>query len=187
MKNILYVCALTFSMGVSAQSNTELVKHFEAYYKQMRTQGDTQGVINAITHLNILKPLEAEKDTLAYIYLNEGQFNQALNTIGFEQKVNDSDIALEVKAVALKSLEQIELALPFYQTIYNKTKNPVVAYEIAEIFLQLNKLVEAKQYIAFGLDNATEKQGKAFYETQQPYQVPLKAAFLYLGCLVEVQ
>lgn len=185
MKNILFIFTLAFTTGLSAQSNTELVKHYEAYYKQMRTQGDTQGVINAITHLNILKPIEARKDTLAYIYLNEGKFNQALNTIGFEQKVTDSDIALEVKAVALKSLDQVELALPFYQTIYNKSKSAVVAYEIAEINLQLKQLVEARKYVELGLNDATDQQGKAFYETQQPYQVPLKAALLYLDALIK--
>lgn len=185
MKNILYVFALTFSMGVFAQNNTELVSHYEAYYKQMKTQGDTQGIINAITHLNILKPLEARKDTLAYIYLNEGKFNQALNTIGFEQKATDSKIALEVKAVALKSLGEVALALPFYQTIYNTSKNAGLAYEIAEINLQLNNLVEAKKYVDLGLNSVTDKQGKAFYEKQQPYQVPLKAALYYLDALIK--
>ncbi|WP_044401642.1 hypothetical protein [Lacinutrix sp. Hel_I_90] len=185
MKNILYVFALTFSMNLFAQNNTELVNHYEAYYQQMKTQGDTQGIINAMTHLNILKPLEARKDTLAYIYLNEGKFNQALNTIGFEQKATDSKIALEVKAVALKSLGEVALALPFYQTIYITSKNAGLAYEIAEINLQLNNLAEAKKYVDLGLNSVTDKQGKAFYEKQQPYQVPLKAALYYLDALIK--
>lgn len=185
MKNILYLIVLTFSIGLSAQNNTELVKHYQAYYKQMKIQGDTQGVINAITHLNILKPSEARKDTLAYIYLNEGKFNQALSTIGYEQKTTDSDIATEVKAVSLKSLGELERALPFYLILYNKSKNATVAYEIAEINLQLNNLVESKKYIDMGFANVTDKQGKAYYERQQPYQVPLKAGFHYLDALVK--
>lgn len=185
MKNILFLLAITFSFGLSAQNNSELIKHYEAYYKQMKTQGDTQGVINAITHLNVLKPSQARKDTLAYIYMNDGKFKQALNTIGFEKKATDSDIALEVKAISLKSLGEVERALPFYQTIYNKSKNVLVAYELAEINLQLNKLTESKRYIDYGIANSKDNQGKSFYETQQPYQVPFKAAFYYLEALVK--
>ena len=55
----------------------------------MRTQGDVQGVINALTHLNILSPNQARKDTLAVLYMNEGKHIQALNTIGIDKNEND--------------------------------------------------------------------------------------------------
>ena len=92
---LLLVCG---GLQVNAQENSDLIKHFEAYYKQMKLQGDMQGVVNAMTHLNILAPSEARKDTLAYIYMSEGNYMQALNTIGIDRKVDDSDIAVEVKA-----------------------------------------------------------------------------------------
>ena len=185
MKNILFVLAFGFSLSLCAQNDATLVKHYDAYYKQMKLQGDTQGVINALTHLNVLKPSEARKDTLAYIYLNEGKFKQAINTIGFEQKSTDSDIALEVKAVALKSLGELERALPFYETIYTKMQSAQVAYEIADLNMNLNKFADSKKYIDLGLASVKDTQGKAFYETNQPYQVPLKAAFHYLDALVK--
>jgi len=185
MKNILFLFAIAFSLNLSAQNKSELIKHYEAYYKQMKTQGDTQGIINAITHLNVIKPSEARKDTLAYIYMKEGSYSQALNTIGFEKKTTDSEIALEVKAVSLKSLGEAERAVPFFEAIYNKNKNILVAYELAEINLQLNKLTESKKYVDFGIANAKDNQGKSFFETQQPYQVPIKAAFHYLEALVK--
>ncbi|QXP60781.1 hypothetical protein [Olleya sp. HaHaR_3_96] len=185
MKKILYLALFSFSFGAIAQSNDDLTKHYEAYYKQMKTQGDAQGIINAITHLNVLKPSEARKDTLAYIYLNEGKFNQALNTIGIEQKATDSDMALEVKAVSLKSLGNAEGSYPFFKTIYDKYQNAQVAYELAEINLNMNKLTEAKKYIDLGLANVKDNQGKSFYETQQPYKVPLKSAFYYLDALIK--
>jgi len=150
----------------------------------MKIQGDTQGVINALTHLNVLKPSEARKDTLAYIYLNEGKFTQALNTIGFEKKATDSDIALEVKAVSLKSLGELERALPFYETIYSKLPNAQIAYEVAEINMNLNKFDASKKYIDLGFAKVKDTQTKVFYETNQPYQVPLKAALYYLDGLV---
>ncbi|MGB6268824.1 MAG: hypothetical protein WBF67_07405 [Olleya sp.] len=184
MKNLLYLILFCFSFSAVAQNNDALVKHYEAYYKQMKTQGDVQGIINALTHLNVLKPSEARKDTLAYVYLNDGKFSQALNTIGIEYKATDSDIALEVKAVALKSLGELERALPFYKAIYNKSQNAQVAYELAEINLNLNDLTEAKKYIDSGLPQVKDTQGKSFYETQQPYTVPLKAAFYYMDALI---
>ncbi|WP_397364332.1 hypothetical protein [Olleya sp. R77988] len=185
MKNIFYLLLFCFSFSAVAQNNDALVKHYEAYYKQMKTQGDVQGVINALTHLNVLKPSQARKDTLAYVYLNDGKFTQALNTIGIEFKSSDSDIALEVKAVALKSLGEIERSLPFYKAIYDKSQNTQVAYELAEINLNLNKLIEAKKYVDLGLAQVKDTQGKSFYETQQPYTVSLKAAFYYLDALVK--
>ncbi|WNH08851.1 hypothetical protein [Thalassobellus suaedae] len=97
MKKLLALLLLVGSMQLSAQENTNLLKHYEAYYKQMKTQGDVQGIINAMTHLNVLEPSEARKDTLAYIYMSEGKYSQALNTIGVERKLDDSDIAIEVK------------------------------------------------------------------------------------------
>lgn len=185
MKNLLFFLVIGFSCSLSAQNDAALIKHYEAYYEQMKVQGDSQGVINALTHLNILKPSEARKDTLAYIYLNEGKYSQALNTIGFELKATDSDIALEVKAVALKSLGELERALPFFEAIYKKLPNAQVAYEIAEINMNLNKTSDSKKYIDLGLASVKDTQGKAFYETQQPYQVSLKAAFYYLDALVK--
>ena len=185
MKKILYLAVFGFCLGANAQSNDALTKHYEAYYKQMKAQGDVQGLINAITHLNVLKPSEARKDTLAYIYLKEGKFNQALNTIGTEQNSSDSEMALEVKAVALKSLGNMEGSIPFFKAIYDKNKNAQVAYELAELNLNLNKLTEAKKYIDLGLTNVKDNQGKSFYETQQPYKVSLKSAFYYLDALVQ--
>ncbi len=184
MKNLFYLVIFCFSFVATAQNNDALTKHYQAYYKQMKSQGDVQGIINAMTHLNILKPSEARKDTLAYIYLNEGKFTQALNTIGIEQKSTDSDIALEVKAVALKSLGDLKQSLPFYSALYTKSKNASVAYEIAENYLNLNNLTEAKKYVDLGLKTVNDNQGKTFYETQQPYAVSLKAALYYLDAIV---
>ncbi|RAJ18012.1 hypothetical protein [Olleya aquimaris] len=185
MKNLLYLIIFCFSFSGVAQNNDALVNHYEAFYKQMKAQGDIQGVINALTHLNVLKPSQARKDTLAYVYLNDGKYTQALNTIGIDYKATDSDIALEVKAIALKSLGELELSLPFYKAIYEKSQNAQVAYEIAEINLNLNNLTEAKNYIDLGLAQVKDTQGKSFYETQQPYTVPLKAALYYLDALVK--
>ena len=184
MKRLFGLILLVSSFMLSAQSNAELIKHYEAYYKQMRAQGDVQGIINGMTHLNLLVPSQARKDTLAYLYMTEGKYMQALNTIGVEKSDADSDIAVEVKALSLKSVKQPKLAIAFFEEMFKRSPNPLVAYELAELNLQTQKLTEAEKHITYGLANSKDDMKKAFYETQTPYEVSLKAAFMYLNALV---
>ena len=184
MKKIIALGLLVSGFTLSAQSNTDLLNHYEAYYKQMKQQGDVQGIINAMTHLNVLSPSLARKDTLAYIYMSEDKYVQALNTIGYERLVDDSDIAIEVKAVSLKAVKQPELAIGHFEEMFKRNPNALVAYELAELNLQTQKLAETEKHIAYGLANAKDDMKKAFYETQTPYEVSLKSAFMYLNALV---
>lgn len=138
-----------------------------------------------MTHLNVIAPSQARKDTLAYIYMSEGLNLQALNTIGIDRIIDDSDIAVEVKAVALKAVNQPKLAVLQFEEMFKRKPNALIAYELAEINLQLKQLEEANKHITYGLANANAEEKKAFYETQTPYQVPLKSAFMYLNALLE--
>ncbi len=184
MKQITIAIALLFSVSIFAQTNAELKKHYETFYKQMKKQGDVQGIINAMTHLDILEPSVARKDTLAYVYLSEGQYVQALNVIGVEKNATDSDINVEVKALALKNLNQPKMALEHYEILYKRNPNPYLAYEMADLKIQTDDLAGAKNNIEYGLTNVKDDMKKAFYETQQPYETSLKAAFLYLKGLM---
>ncbi len=184
MKKVIFLFAVAISFNATAQTKTELVKHFEAYYLQMKAQGDTQGVINAMTHLNVLAPTQARKDTLAYIYASEGKNAQALNTIGITLNPGNSDINVEVKAIALKALSQPDKALVFYEELFKRKPNSYLAYELADLKIQLKDWSGAKKTIDYGLANAKDEMKRAFYETQTPYQTSLKAAFKYLKALV---
>ncbi len=188
MKQIKIV-ALTIGMifcaaGVFAQTNEDLKAHYEAYYKQMKKQGDVQGIINAMTHLNLLEPNVARQDTLAYLYLSEGKYMQALNTIGYEKNENDSDMNVEVKALALKNLNQPKMAIEHYEVLFKRNPNVYLAYEMADIKLQINDLAGAKANIEYGLANVKDDMKRAYYETQQPYETSMKAALTYLKGLL---
>jgi len=185
MKKFSIVLILFIAVNTFAQTNQELLNHYEAFYKQMKNQGDVQGVINGLTHLTILDPSQARKDTLALIYMSEGKHALALNTIGVENNAADSDIATEVKALSLKALNETDRALIFFEKLFNRDPNPSLAYELSESYLQTNQLEKAKTYADYGVENATDKMGKTFYEAQQPYQVSMKAAFLYLQGLIK--
>lgn len=185
MKKLFFLAALLPALYLQAQTKSELTKHYEAFYEQMKKQGDIQGIADAMTHLNVLQPSQARLDTLAYVYMSDGRYLQALNTIGIDPNPSDSDIALEVKAVSLKSLGEAERAIPHFNEMFTRKPNAQIAYELGDLNLQVGKLEEAKKHINYGIANAPENAAKAYYESTQPYQVPLKAGFYYLkGILV---
>ncbi|WP_033960225.1 hypothetical protein [Psychroserpens jangbogonensis] len=184
MKKILCLVVIMASMSMTAQTKTELLKHFEGYYKQMKNQGDVQGVINAMTHLNVLQPSQQRLDTLAYIYVSEGRNLEALNTIGIDNNATDSNISTEVKALALKALNQPQRAVIFYEVLFQKEPNSYLAYEIADLKTQTQDLAGAKASVDYGLANVKDEMKKAFYETQQPYDVSMKGALTYLKAIV---
>ena len=181
IKIVAVVLGMVFcSTSVFGQGKEELKAHYEVYYQQMKKQGDVQGIINAMTHLNILEPSVARQDTLAYLYLSEGKYVQALNTIGVEKNATDSDINVEVKALALKNLNQPKMALEHYEVLYKRNPNVYLAYEMADMKLQVNDVAGAKSNIEYGLANVKDDMKRGFYETQQPYETSMKAALMYL-------
>lgn len=184
MKKLVGLVVVMGGLMMSAQTNSELISHYEAFCKQMRVQGDVQGIINGMTHLNVLAPSQPRKDTLAYIYMSEGKHIQALNTIGIEQRLIDSDIAVEVKAISLKAAKRPDLAIGHFDELFKRNPGALVAYELAELNLQTQKIDEAEKHIVYGLANSKDDMKKAFYETQTPYEVSLKAAFMYLNALL---
>jgi tetratricopeptide (TPR) repeat protein len=138
-----------------------------------------------MTHLDVLVPSQARKDTLAYLYVSEGKNVEALNTIGIEKNANDSDLNVEVKAIALKSLNETKRALEHYEVLFSRKPSPYLAYEIADLKIQLQDLAGAQASIDYGLANATDDMKHAFYEMQQPYETSMKAALTYLKALVK--
>jgi len=180
MKKLVGVLVFMFALQVSAQDNSALLKHYEAFYKQMQNQGDVQGVINALTHLNLLAPSQARLDTLAVLYMNNNNHIQALNTIGIEKVAGDSDMAVEVKAISLQRLNQPARAVEQYEELFKRSPSAMIAYELADLKIQLNDIAGASLHITYGLENAKDDMMRSFYESQSPYQVPVKAAFIYL-------
>lgn len=185
MRKIACLAVLLTAGALQAQTQETLKNHYEAYYRQMRLQGDVQGVINALTHLNVLEPSIARRDTLAYIYANNEEHLQALNLLGIDLNPNDSDLALRVKALSLKSLNQPKRALEQFQELFKRTPNAYLAYEMADLRIQLGENAGALLDITYGVENATSEMNYAFYERQQPYEVPLKAALIHLRGLAQ--
>ena len=184
MRKFAVLILLLIGFNGISQSNNELTEHYKAFYNEMRLQGDISGVINALTHLNVLSPSTARRDTLAFVYMNNGQHLQALNTIGIEKKTDDSDLAVQVKAVSLKALNQPKRALEHFEVLFTRAPSAYLAYELADLKIQVGDNDGASTNIEYGIANAKDDQKYAFYERQQPYEVPLKAAFHHLKGLV---
>lgn len=185
MKRVVFVLIMGFGLLSTAQTKTELQKHYEEFYKEMRTQGDVNGVINALTHLNVLSPSQERRDTLAYIYANNNQHGQALNTIGIEKSDADSDLSVQVKAISLKALNQPKRALEHFEVLFIRNSNPHLAYELADLKIQTGDISGAEKNIEFGIANTKDDMKHAFYERQQPYEASLKAAFYHLKGLTQ--
>ena len=186
MKNLIAILVFVFSMSLTAQTNQDLLSHYKKYYKQMQSQAAIQGVINALTHLNILEPSQARKDTLATLYMNEGRHVEALNTIGIEKNESDSDLAVQVKAFSLKAINDIDQSMVHYEELFKRKPNPFIAYELAEMKIRTGDLMGATRNITFGIANSDGEIVRNYYETQQPYSVPMRAAFTYLKGLVKI-
>ncbi len=185
MKKFTTLLLISMSLTATAQTSSDLQKHFEAFYQEMRLQGDVDGVVNALTHLNVLSPSKERRDTLAYVYANNNQHLQALNTIGIEKEATDSDMAVQVKAISLKALNQPKRALEQFEELFNRQPNAYLAYELADLKIQTGDNSGAVANIEYGITNAKDDMKYAFYERQQPYEVPLKAAFLHLKALTQ--
>ncbi|MBT8282427.1 MAG: hypothetical protein KJO86_01710 [Muriicola sp.] len=179
---ILLLISVSYSFG---QNSTDLKSHYEAFYKQMKAQGDVNGVIHALTHLNVLSPTVQRRDTLAYVYANNNQHIQALNTIGIEKNEADSDLAVQVKAISLKAINQPKRALEQFEVLNQRSPNAYLAYELADLKIQTGDNEGAMANIEYALSNLQEGMTYAFYERQQPYEVSLNAALLHLKGLVQ--
>ena len=157
----LFFCGV-FQFGF-AQSNSDLLSHYKAYYAQMQKHGDVHGIINAMTHLLVLEPNEARQDTLAALYMNEGKYIQALNILGIQKEDTDSDMAVEVKAVSLKSLNEPARALEHYEVLFQRNPNVGLAYELADLKIQIDDIIGANTNITYGIANSTDEMMKPYY------------------------
>lgn len=185
MKKTVLLLLLLVGFAGASQTKNELLEHYKAFYQEMRLQGDVNGVIGALTHMNVLSPSKERRDTLAFVYMNDGQHIQALNTIGIEKNADDSELAIQIKAVSLKALNQPKRALEHFEALFSRNPSPYVAYELADLKIQTGDISGALTNIEYGIANATDEMQYAFYERQQPYEVPLKAAFYHLKGLAD--
>ena len=190
MKKItLYFLVLACAGFVQAQKKqkggsnfkSELADHYEAYYKLMLSNNDLDGAIEGLSHLIVLNPSEARKDTLAFMYLQANKPLQAIQTSG-ESK---SDMALRTKAISYKNLNNPKKAIEHYEELLSRTKSVTDAYELSQLQFSIQRYGEAKATINYGYQNAKDEKVRIFVKGNSYLETPIKAAFLNVLGLIE--
>lgn len=189
MKKILLctIALLTFTVS-QAQKNkkntateTALTQHYEKYYKMMLKNNDLDGAIEGLSHLIVLSPSEAKKDTLAFMYLQANKAFQALSVA----ENSTSNLALKTKAIAFKNLNNPKKAIENYEALLKNNNNVLDAYELAQLQFGIQRFGEAKETILYGLKNAKDEKVRIFIKGNSYIETPIKAAFLNILGLIE--
>jgi len=162
-------------------TETALTTHYQKYYKMMLDNNDLDGAIEGLSHLIILAPTEAKKDTLAYMYLQAKKPMQAIKVVGN----STSDLALRTKAIGFKNLNNPKKAIENYEALIQKNKSVLDAYELAQLQFSIQRFGEAKATINYGLQNSKEEKVRIFVKGNSYLETPVKAAFLNILGLIE--
>jgi tetratricopeptide (TPR) repeat protein len=82
-------------------------------------------------------------DTLAMLYMQQGQFTQCYHWADKRLKTKPDDNALlEMKGVSLDKLGQPKEAIDIFEKLFAKTKNPYHAYKLMEMQYGIKRLAE---------------------------------------------
>jgi len=189
MKNLIlcFVVLLTIST-VKAQkkkkennTHTALTAHYQKYYKMMLENNNLDGAIEGLSHLIILAPSQAKKDTLGYMYLQANKPKQAIKIVGN----STSALALKTIAIGFKNLNNPKKAIENYEALIQKTKSVLDAYELVQLQFSIQRFGEAKATINYGLQNSKDEKIRVFIKDNSYIETPIKAAFLNILGLIE--
>lgn len=187
-KIILCLIALVAFTNTQAQKNkkgvnveTALTSHYQKYYKMMLDNNDLDGAISGLSHLIVLAPTEAKKDTLAFMYLQANKPMQALKVVG----ESSSELALKTKAISFKNINNPKKAIENYEALIQKNNSVLDAYELAQLQFSIQRFGEAKATINYGLQNSKNEKVRIFVKGNSYIETPVKAAFLNILGLIE--
>lgn len=188
-KIILCLIALVGFTNTQAQKNkkgvnveTALTSHYQKYYKMMLNNNDLDGAISGLSHLIVLAPSQAKKDTLAFMYLQANKPMQALKVVG----ESSSELALKTKAISFKNINNPKKAIENYEALIQKNNSVLDAYELAQLQFSIQRFGEAKATINYGLQNSKDEKVRIFVKGNNYIETPVKAAFLNILGLIEL-
>lgn len=164
-----------------ANTETALTNHYQKYYKMMLNNNDLDGAISGLSHLIVLAPTEAKKDTLAFLYLQANKPMQALKVVG----ESSSELALKTKAISFKNINNPKKAIENYEALIQINNSVLDAYELAQLQFSIQRFGEAKATINYGLQNSKDEKVRIFVKGNNYIETPIKAAFLNVLGLIE--
>lgn len=116
----------------------------EKVFRDALKFGDLVVAKSALYEMIALKPAEKTlKDSLALVYINLGQPQQAILLTRDILAENPANLGmLEVKAIAQQSIGMAKEALTDYETLFSKQKNVFHLYQIATLQYDLKRMAE---------------------------------------------
>lgn len=125
--------------GSPASPNENLAVYHNAVSLQ-----DYGTAIHALNYILVGSPSDsAYADTLAMLYVQNGQYLQAELLASIQLNRGYTDMRMEIKAVAAKNINDLIVAIDSYGTLYEKTKNRLFGFEKLQLENGIKRLEEA--------------------------------------------
>ncbi len=142
--------AVTFiTLAAFAQTKKQIAAtvkssaHLKVFNMALASGDGNTAVIALNYYLNEQGENNAYADTLAMLYMQQGQFAQCYHWADKRLKTKpDDNSLLEMKAVSLDKLGQPKEAIDIFEKLLPKTKNPYHAYKLMEMQYGIKRLAE---------------------------------------------
>ncbi|MDX2001638.1 MAG: hypothetical protein SFW35_04365 [Chitinophagales bacterium] len=162
----------------------------KAIYRNALKYNDFQTAINAVFNMIAYNPNEATlKDTLTYLYYNNGQYVQSL-LVGTEilEKSDTNQNILEIVAISQQNLGLYKESLESYEKLYKLTKSVMHQYKIATLQYTLKRYGECGATIDKILSSKDSDQKINISDAnRQSQDVSIKAAVLNMNGVIYLE
>lgn len=176
--------------GSSSNSNQQLYDINKSIYRNALKYNDLGTATQAVYTMLAVAPNELNlKDTLAYLYYNNGQYVQAL-LIGLEivEKSDTNKNILEIVAISQQNLGLLKESLENYEKLYKQSKNIYHQYKVATLQYALKRYGEC----GVTIDKILQDKGNTEMITitdanRQQQEVSIKAAVLNMNGVMALE
>lgn len=190
----LLICIMLFTPENSHAQNKEaqssqLFKHFQMKYIFGRKYNDGEAMKDAMYSMIALDPTDDSlKLNLCYYYLENNQFAQSLFvSADLLARSPDNLDALRMNAISLENMGLRDRAVTQYESLYLKTSDITVLYQVSMLQFDLERYNECLTNIDIMLKNPNAKTVKlAFAKNEKENQeVTLEAASYNMKGMVQ--
>lgn len=192
----LLFLALVFMSNESVAQNKEvqnsqLFKHFQMKYIFGRKYNDGEAMKDAMYSMIALDPTDDSlKLSLCYYYLENNKFAQSLFVSAdlLSRSPNNID-ALRMNAISLENMGLRDRAITQYESIYLKTNEILVLYQVAELQFELERYNECITNCDIITKNPEAKTLKLTFakNDNENQEVSLEAASYNMKGMIQVQ
>lgn len=187
MKRILVLTFAIFT-SVGFAQNVTSIELEKSKLKLAKSYSDQNEMVNALYNLIALEGEKSSyKDTLAYVYFDQGKFVQSFLVSDdlLKSKPDNQDL-LEIHAISLETIGVFDKAATSYAKIFRTKKSIYHGYKQASLLYGMKSYDQAMAVIKVidGMPNTDEV--KINFKVNQNFtqQIDIKAAIAYLEGLI---